>query len=46
MDYKQTGCYQAVSYSEFLKNHLIGTVLKIRFSFYGAREQQNIPELY
>lgn len=35
-----------LSSSEFLKNHVTGTVLKIQFSFYGAHEQQNIPELH
>lgn len=35
-----------LSSSEFLKNHITGTVLKIRFSFYGAHEQQDIPELH
>lgn len=35
-----------LSSSEFLWNHVTGTVLKIRFSLYGAHEQQNTPELH
>lgn len=35
-----------LSSSEFLKNHVTGTVLKTRFSFYGAHEQQDTSELY
>lgn len=44
MGYKQV--VTKLSFAEFLKNHVTGTTPKIQFSFYGAHEQQNFPELH